>query len=126
MPTPLFTDTSAKETLERILGVSPSATMTVGLYSVLPGADGTGGTEATGGGYARQSITFNAVTLGENSTESAIDVLFQNVQAGTYSYIVIFRSGTIIARGDLPTPKIVATAEDILLPAGQITVTLST
>lgn len=50
----------ANEVLDNYLGSGSPATVYVGLYTSAPAADGTGGTEVTGGSYARAAVTNDA------------------------------------------------------------------
>jgi hypothetical protein len=48
-------------------------TVYVGLFTVMPADDGTGGTEVSGGSYARQSVTFGAPSpSGQTNNSSTI------------------------------------------------------
>lgn len=73
-----FSDYLEKKLLDNTFGstaYSVPATLYVGLYTVLPIEDGTGGTEVTGGSYARVAVTNNTTnfpnaTGGNPSTKS--------------------------------------------------------
>ncbi len=70
----------ANEILDHVLGggdYSRPATVYCALYTTLPDADGSGGTEVTGGSYARVAITnngtnFPAAAAGQKSNGAAI------------------------------------------------------
>jgi len=47
-------------------------TVYLALFTAMPAADGTGGTEVTGGSYARQAVTFNAASGGVSSSSGAL------------------------------------------------------
>src|SRR5574340_242506 len=53
---------------------TPPTTVYVALFNTLPAGDGTGGTEVSGGAYARQAITLGAATGGSptSTTNSAL------------------------------------------------------
>lgn len=59
------------------LGPAPTNSLYVALFTVLPGADGTGGTECSGTGYARAAVAQNATnwpaaSAGEKANGAAI------------------------------------------------------
>ena len=49
----------ANTVLDSLFGSGTPATLYIGLYSAAPDADGTGGTELSGGSYARAAVTNN-------------------------------------------------------------------
>jgi len=86
------------------------------------------GTEVTGGGYARQAITFAAPSNGASA--SSADVLFPVATAGwgTVTHIAIFdasTAGNMLYYGPLLTTKSIATNDQLKVAAGDITVTLT-
>jgi hypothetical protein len=89
---------------------------------------GTGGTELTGGSYARQAVTFNAAS-GGIATNTA-DLSFTNlngVSSTPISHMGIFDAstgGNLLFHGALTTSKTVADGEDAVIRAGQLTVAL--
>ena len=54
---------TADDLLDSYFGSGTPATLYYGLFTAMPDADGTGATEATGGGYARESATNNATNF---------------------------------------------------------------
>ena len=65
-------------------------TLYLGAYTVAPDDTG-GGTEVTGNGYARQAITFGAITEvanGPNSMASNADILFPVATPGDRKSVV--------------------------------------
>ena len=82
----------------------PSAVY-VALYTVAPG-DAGGGTEVTGGSYARQTATFTASSGGATSNDANID--FTNMPAATVVAIGIHdnvSAGNLLLWGTLTTNK---------------------
>lgn len=49
----------ANDVLDALFGSGSPATLYIGLYTDVPDPDGTGGTEVTGGSYARKAVTNN-------------------------------------------------------------------
>lgn len=93
-----------------------SDTPKLALFTTNPGPTGSG-TEATGGSYARQSITFAAASGAAMTNTNAISF---TMPAGTYGYWAIYdatSSGNINAYGELPSP--------ITVPTGGGTVTVA-
>lgn len=90
------------------------------LYSTDPTAAGTG-TEASGGSYARQLISF-ANSAGGVSTSSAL-ITFSGLSAGTYPYYGVLSAataGNLIVYGALPAPISANTGDDVTIPSGDI------
>jgi hypothetical protein len=83
------------------------------LFTVAPGETG-GGTEVSGGGYARQSFTLTAASGG--ATSNAADITFGPATAnwGTIVAVGIFDAatgGNMLMYGNLATSKIVNSME---------------
>ncbi|MDR2076905.1 MAG: hypothetical protein LBP61_08275 [Desulfovibrio sp.] len=84
---------------------TPPSTMYVGLYDVDPGKAGTDGTEVTGGGYARQPVTFGDVS-GEGVVVNSEAVIFPDVTSpwgsvAGFALLDAETGGNILYRGDL-------------------------
>jgi hypothetical protein len=99
----------------------------IALFTSDPTDAGTG-TEVTGGGYARQQITFNAPSNGQ-VTNSA-DILFPVATAswGTVTHIGIYDAstgGNLLFHGALTTSKTISTDDQLKIAAGDITITLA-
>lgn len=88
--------------------------------------DAGGGTEVTGGSYAREAVDFDAATTGV--AVSASDVTFAAMPAATVTHAAIFdasTAGNMLLHGPLTAPKTVAAAADLVFPAGDITATFA-
>jgi hypothetical protein len=99
----------------------------IALFTSDPTDAGTG-TEVTGGGYARQPITFNAPSNGQ--VTNAADILFPVATAswGTVTHIGIYDAasgGNLLFHGALTTSKTISTDDQIKIAAGDITITLA-
>lgn len=100
----------------------------VALYTVAPGEAG-GGTEVSGGSYARTAVTFTvsgtAPTTASNS--SAVEFPAATGSWGTIVAAGIFdasTSGNLLAFADLTTSKTVDTGDVLRFNTGEIDVTL--
>ena len=80
------------------VGYTPAATVDVALYTTAP-SDAGGGTEVTGGSYARVSVTNNATNWpaasgGAKSNGTAIQFATPTANWGTIVAFAIFEGGT--------------------------------
>jgi hypothetical protein len=53
----------ANAVLDAYFGSGTPATLYIGLFTAMPASDGTGGTEVTGGSYARKAVTNNSTNF---------------------------------------------------------------
>lgn len=110
--------------LRNIAYTSPT-TVYCALYTVAP-SDAGGGTEVSGGGYARQAVTFGAPSNGV-FTNSA-DVVFPIATAnwGTIVAFALFDAatgGNMLIYGNLSSSKTINSGDQFRFPAGQLSVT---
>jgi len=106
---------------------SAPSTLHIALFTVAPGEDGTGGTEVSGGGYARQTGTFT-VSSGTASNSSAIEYSTATANYGTVVAMGIYdsaTSGNLLAYGTLTTSKVVSTGDVLRFNASAIDITLN-
>ena len=101
----------------------------VALYTSAP-TDAGGGTEVSGGGYARQSVTFAAATSGAGTTSNTGDVSWTASGAafGTVVAIGIFdalTSGNLLWHGNMTASKTIADGDTLEFSAGNIDLTLA-
>jgi hypothetical protein len=111
----------ANHVLRNVAYTSPSAVY-VGLFTVAPGETG-GGTEVSGGGYARQAVTFGAPSNG--TVTNSADVTFPVATAswGTIVAFAIFDAasgGNMLIYGSLTSSKSVGSGDQFKFPAGQL------
>lgn len=104
---------------------SPTTTF-VGLLLSDPG-DGNTGTEVTGSGYARQSLSVNSASSG--STSNSADVIFPQAGSawGTVTHIGIFdalTSGNLLMYSPATESKTVGNGDIIKIVSGALTVSL--
>ena len=76
-----------QSTLELLLGISPSANRWIALFTVAPGAN-SAGTEVSDSGYARQAVTFGAVTgTGPSQSVNSAALNFGNAVDGAITVV---------------------------------------
>lgn len=96
----------------------------VGLFTVSPGEAG-GGTEVTGGSYARQAATFTAASSGATSNDANID--FTGMPAATTVAIGIFdnvTSGNMLLYGTLTTNKTTDAGDTLRIATGDLDISI--
>lgn len=101
----------------------PSAVY-VGLFTVSPGETG-GGTEVSGGSYARQAATFTAASGGATSNNSNLD--FTGMPAATTVAIGIFdnlTSGNMLLYGSLTTNKTTDAGDTLRIATGDLDISI--
>ncbi len=102
------------------------ATVYVGLFTAAPGETG-GGTEVSGGAYARQAATFGAPSGGQVSNSADINFPVATANWGTITHIAIFdavTAGNMLVYGALSASKIIQTGDQFIIKAGSLTVSL--
>lgn len=96
------------------------------LYTAAPGETG-GGTEVSGGGYARQAVTFT-VSGDTASNNAAIEYPTATANYGTVSHVGVFDAstgGTLIAYAALSSSKNIETGDVFRVPTGDLDITLN-
>lgn len=114
----------ANAILDRTLGVNPSASRQVRLYTAAPTATAAG-TEVSGGSYAPQTVTFSAASGG--ATENAGLITFPAATAGwgtVVAWAITDTSGVQKAFRAI-TPVAVNTGDVVKFAAGDLDITLS-
>ena len=100
------------------------AAVYVGLFTVSPGEAG-GGTEVTGGSYARKVATFTAASSGATSNDANID--FTGMPAATTVAIGIFdaiTSGNMLLYGTLTTNKTTDAGDTLRIATGDLNISI--
>lgn len=101
-------------------------TLYVGLFTTAT-TDAGGGTEVSGGDYARQ--TFTMTTTGDTSTTSAsIEFPTATANWGTITHMAIFDAasgGNMLAHGALTASKTINSDDVFRIDAGEIDITLA-
>lgn len=87
------------------------------------GDDGTG-TEASGGGYARQSITFDAATAGTIISNN--EITFSAMDGTTITHAAIYDAptgGNMLVHGELSSSISPTPGADVVLASGEVSIT---
>jgi len=112
--------------LDHFLGTTSYTmpTVYVGLFTVAP-TDAGGGTEVTGGSYARQAAAFTAAASGATSNSANID--FINMPAATTVAIAVFdasTSGNMLVYGTLTTNKQTDAGDTLRIATGDLDISI--
>lgn len=117
--------------LDLLYGSGTPATLYFGLFTSAPASDGTGGTEVTGGSYARPAVTnnagnFPAASGGVKSNANAIVWAAASAGWGIIVAAMIFDALTVGNRYDwgmLATPRTINTGDTFSIAATQFQIT---
>lgn len=97
----------------------------LGLFTAAPSESG-GGTEVSGGSYAREAVTFSV--SGNLATNSgAIEFPVATANWGTITHVAVFDAssgGNQIAYAALTASKTIASGDVLRVPAGDLDITL--
>ncbi|CAB4135806.1 hypothetical protein UFOVP573_129 [uncultured Caudovirales phage] len=113
--------------LDHFLGTTTftkPTTVYVGLYTVAP-TDAGGGTQVTGGSYARQTATFSAAASGTTSNTANID--FAGMPAATTVAIGVFdalTSGNLLLWGTLTANKTTDAGDTLRIATGDLDISI--
>ena len=112
----------------RGIDYTPPATVYVALFTTPTDKDG-GGTEVSGGGYARQPVTFGAPGPGTDGhkVSNSAEVLFPEATApwGVVTHVAIFdaaTAGNMLYQGALEESRDVKTGDQVRFKAGDLSV----
>lgn len=116
------------ELLDHVLrnsAYTPPATVYLALFTAAPGETG-GGTEVSGGSYARQSCAFDVAASGatQNTSEVAFPVATGNW--GTITHFAVFDAssgGNMLYYGALAASKTINTDDQFKFAAGAVDIT---
>jgi len=126
-----FSDYLEDKVLDHVFGgnafTAPS-TLYVALFTVAP-TDTGGGTEVSGGAYARQTATFNVSGTDPTTATNAAAIEYPTATAdyGTVVAVGIFDAssgGNMLAYASLTASKTIASGDVFRIPAGDIDITL--
>jgi len=113
--------------LDHFLGTTAytmPTTVYVGLYTVVP-TDAGGGTQVTGGSYARQTAVFSAAASGTTSNTANID--FAGMPAATTVAIGVFdalTSGNLLLWGTLTANKTTDAGDTLRIATGDLDISI--
>lgn len=99
---------------------TPPSTLYLALYTTAT-TDAGGGTEVTGGSYARQTFTLTAATTG--ATENVADINFTNLPACTVTNWGIrdaVSSGNLLVHDTFSSPIVVTAGYNLRVIAGAL------
>jgi hypothetical protein len=88
--------------------------------------DAGGGTEVTGGSYARQLVTFGAESGGQVINTAALT--YTNMPAATITHgalVDALTAGNFLFHGPFNAPKVVGAGDDLIMAIGDVIATLS-
>ena len=127
-----FSDYLEDKVLDHVFGgtaYTAPATLYVALYTVAPDDTG-GGTEVTGGSYARQTSTFTVSGTDPTTATNAAAIEYPTA-TGDYGTVVAvgildaLSGGNLLAYADLTTSKTVSTGDVFRFDAGDLDITLA-
>lgn len=124
MPLTDFAENALLNVTLRNVAYTPPVTVYVALFTATPSDTG-GGTEVTGGSYARQAASFVAPTAGATSNGAALT--FTNLPAATITHAAIFdaaTAGNMLYYGALTAARTVVAGDSLTIPIGDLDVTL--
>lgn len=112
----LLTSSSATRPSAWYLGLFTSAT-----------SDAGGGTEVSGGSYARQSVAF---TVSTSTASNSATITFPTASAswGTITHVAVFdasTSGNMLFHGAVTTSKTIDSGDTFQVTSGNLTITLA-
>lgn len=124
-----FSDYLETKVLDHVFGgtsyTAPS-TLYVALFTAAP-SDSGGGTEVSGGAYARQTIAFT--TSGDTtSNNAAIEFPTATANYGTVTHVGIYdasSAGNLMAWAALTSSKTIETGDVFRIPSGDLDITLN-
>ena len=122
-----YLDNAFLEAALRAVSYTSPATAYVALYTAAPGPTG-GGTEVTGGSYARQACTFGAAANGSLTNSGACTFPQATLAWGTITSFGIFdlaSGGNLLYYGNLTASKTINSGDQLTFAISGITVTES-
>ena len=124
-----FSDYLETKVLDHVFGgtaYTAPTTLYVALFTAAP-SDSGGGTEVSGGGYARQTIAFT--TSGDTtSNNAAIEFPTATANYGSVTHVGIFdasSAGNLMAHAALTSAKNIETGDVFRIPSGDLDITLN-
>jgi hypothetical protein len=122
-----YLDNALLEAALRAVSYTSPATVYVALYTAAPGPTG-GGTEVSGGSYARTACTFGAASNGSLTNSGACTFAQASAGWGTITSFGVFDSasgGNLLYYGNLTASKTINSGDQLTFAIGGITVTES-
>lgn len=125
-----MTDYLEQALLNHVLRNVPFSSPTsvyIALFTSAPGEAG-GGTEVSGGGYARQAITFTAPANGQVSNLADVSFPVATADWGTVTHFALFdaaTAGNMLLYGAFSLSKIVQVGDQLIIRAGDLVITFN-
>lgn len=128
-----FSDYLEDKVLDHVFGGSAytaASTLYVGLYTAAPSDTG-GGTECSGGSYARKSMaamTVSGTSPTQATNGAAVEFVTATGSWGTVTHVGVFdaaSSGNLLAWAALTTSKAVTSGDVFRFNAGELDITLA-
>lgn len=123
-----LSDYAENKLLDHVLGRTSytKPTTYVALYTSAP-TDAGGGTEVSGGSYARQTLTVNASASGTTKPSANIDFPIATASWGTITAVGILDAssgGNLLAYSSLVTSKTIAAGDQLVIPKDDLVFTM--
>lgn len=109
----------------RNVAYTPPTTVYVALYTAAP-TDAGGGTEVTGGSYARQSVAFSAAVSGPGTVSNSASITFTNMPAVTITHAAVLdalTAGNMLMHGALTASRTTAAGDNLSIAVGDLVLT---
>lgn len=124
-----FTDFLENKIIDHMLrnqAYTPPSTVYLALFTTAP-SDAGGGTEVSGGAYARQAVTLSAASGGASSNSA--DITFPQATAdwGTVTHVALMdalTSGNMLMHTPLDASKTINTGDTFKINAGDLDLTV--
>lgn len=108
----------------RSVTYTPPSTVYLAFYTSMP-TDSGGGTEVTGGSYARQAVTFAAAVSPDGRISNSASAVFTNLPACTVvgcAYVDASTAGNILMYNDLASPRTFLAGDNCTVAIGDLNV----
>jgi hypothetical protein len=123
-----MSDYLENEILDHILGTGAYTMPTTVYVGLSTGSfnDDNSGTELTGNGYARVSISFGAASSGTASNDAAVEFSAATGSWGTVSHFGLFdasSAGNLLIHGALTASKVIESGDILKIAIGDMDIT---
>jgi len=124
-----FTDYLEDKIIDHMLrnqSYTPPATIYLALFTAAP-SDAGGGTEVTGGSYARQAVTLSAASGGASANSADITFPAATADWGTVTHVALMDAlsgGNMLMHTPLDASKTVNNGDTFKINAGDLDVTV--
>lgn len=122
-----YAEDAVLDHLFRNTALTSPATVYAALFTAAP-SDSGGGTEVSGGSYARVAVTFGAASGGATDNTAIIDFGTATANWGTIVAMAVFdaaTAGNMLAWADLATSKTVNNGDAARFSVGDLDITLA-